>query len=95
MPEEAALAAAMASDNVKVEKLVKEFLVAQNLRILPKSRFGLAVTEFVDKEDKHAKIVHRKELAGRLGIAVNALRIKAHRIRVSLQVCVENCLGQE
>jgi len=47
------------------------------------------------KEDKHAKIVHRKELAGRLGIAVNALRIKAHRIRVSLQVCVENCLGQE
>lgn len=47
------------------------------------------------KEEKHAKIVHRKELAARLGVAVNALRIRAYRIRVGLQGCVENCLGQE
>jgi DNA-directed RNA polymerase specialized sigma24 family protein len=47
------------------------------------------------KEEKRAKIVHRKELAERLGVAVNALRIRAHRIRASLQVCVETCLGQE
>jgi DNA-directed RNA polymerase specialized sigma24 family protein len=44
------------------------------------------------KEEKQAKIVHRRELAARLGIAVNALRIRAHRIRAGLQVCVENCL---
>ena len=47
------------------------------------------------KEERHAKIVHRKELAAQLGIAVNALRIRAHRIRAGLQVCVENCLQQE
>lgn len=47
------------------------------------------------QEEKQAKIDRRKELAARLGIAVNALRIRAHRIRVSLQTCVENCLKQE
>jgi DNA-directed RNA polymerase specialized sigma24 family protein len=47
------------------------------------------------KEEKHAKIVHRKELAAQLGVAVNALRIRAHRVRASLQICVESCLGQE
>lgn len=45
------------------------------------------------KEDKQAKIVHRKELAARLGVAVNALRIRAYRIRAGLQVCMETCLG--
>lgn len=47
------------------------------------------------REEKRAKIDHRKELAGRLGIALNALRIRAHRIRASLQSCVENCMQQE
>lgn len=50
--------------------------------------------EYYQKE-KQEKIDHRKELAARLGIAVNALRIRAHRIRLSLQSCVENCLQQE
>jgi double-strand break repair protein MRE11 len=54
MPEEGAIAAAMAVDNVKVEKLVREFLIAQNLKILPRTHFGAAVTEYVDKDDKHA-----------------------------------------
>jgi len=47
------------------------------------------------KEEKRAKIVHRKELADRLGIALNALRIRAYRIRTGLQGCVENCLQLE
>ncbi|HSB10806.1 MAG TPA: hypothetical protein VLM38_15060 [Blastocatellia bacterium] len=47
------------------------------------------------KEERQAKIVHRKELAEQLGIALNALRIRAHRIRAGLQVCVENCLQQQ
>jgi DNA-directed RNA polymerase specialized sigma24 family protein len=50
--------------------------------------------EYYQKE-KQAKIDHRKKLAARLGIAANALRIRAHRIRLSLQSCVENCLQQE
>ncbi|KAF2661429.1 DNA repair exonuclease [Lophiostoma macrostomum CBS 122681] len=44
----------LALDSVKVEKLVKEFLQAQSLTILPQNSFGDAVTQFVDKDDKHA-----------------------------------------
>lgn len=46
------------------------------------------------QEEKRVKIDHRKELADRLGIAPNALRIRMHRIRSSLQVCVDTCLNQ-
>jgi RNA polymerase sigma factor (sigma-70 family) len=44
------------------------------------------------REEKRAKIDHRKEMAERLGIAPNALRIRMHRIRASLQNCVTSCL---
>jgi DNA-directed RNA polymerase specialized sigma24 family protein len=44
------------------------------------------------QEDKQAKIDQRKLLAERLGIALNALRIRAHRIRASLQQCVGECV---
>ena len=44
------------------------------------------------QEEKKAKIDHRKMLAEKLGIAVNALRIRAYRIRASLQECVQACL---
>ena len=46
------------------------------------------------QEEKHAKIEHRKLIASRLGIAANALRIRAHRIRASLQECVKGCLQE-
>ncbi|KAF2636984.1 DNA repair exonuclease [Massarina eburnea CBS 473.64] len=52
-PDEAALAN-LTIDSVKVEKLVSEFLSAQQLSILPQNSFGDAVTQFVDKDDKHA-----------------------------------------
>ena len=42
-----------------------------------------------------AKIEQRKQLAEKLGIAPNALRIRAFRIRTSLQECVENCLKRK
>ena len=41
-------------DTVKVEKLVREFLAAQSLTILPQNYFGDAVSQFIDKDDKHA-----------------------------------------
>jgi DNA-directed RNA polymerase specialized sigma24 family protein len=44
------------------------------------------------QEEKRAKIEHRKHMADSKGIAVNALRIRAHRIRASLQDCVARCL---
>jgi DNA-directed RNA polymerase specialized sigma24 family protein len=44
--------------------------------------------------DRRVKIEHRKALAKKQGIALNALRIRAHRIRQTLQQCVEDCLAQ-
>ena len=43
------------------------------------------------QEDRHAKVKARGDLAAQLGIALNALRIRAHRIRVRLEGCVEEC----
>ncbi|KAI5197740.1 DNA repair exonuclease [Aureobasidium subglaciale] len=53
MPDESVLQS-MAIDTVKVEKLVQEFLTAQSLTILPQNAFGDAVSQFVNKDDKHA-----------------------------------------
>jgi len=44
------------------------------------------------QHEKQGKIDHRKRLADELGIAVNALRIRAHRIRRLLQECVHRCV---
>ena len=46
------------------------------------------------QQEKRAKIDHRAELAKRLGIAANALRIRAHRIRQVLEKCVLQCANQ-
>ncbi len=44
------------------------------------------------REEKRNKIEHRKELARGLGIPLNALRIRAHRIRAKLEECVHKCV---
>ncbi|KAI0203030.1 double-strand break repair protein mus-23 [Astrocystis sublimbata] len=49
-----AVASLAEMDSVKVAKLVEEYLKAQSLKILPQAPFGDAVTQFVDKDDKHA-----------------------------------------
>jgi double-strand break repair protein MRE11 len=53
LPNSETLAAATSGD-VKVENLVKEFLKAQTLTILPQNSFGEAVGQYVDKDDRHA-----------------------------------------
>lgn len=52
------------------------------------------VLEYYQKE-KQAKINHHKTLAQEMGIAVNALRIRAHRIRRTLEECVHTCVEQQ
>jgi double-strand break repair protein MRE11 len=52
MPEEHIMAQ-LSLENVKVSKLVEEFLTAQSLSILPQNQFSESVTQFVDKDDKH------------------------------------------
>ena len=49
------------------------------------------ITQYYQAE-KRAKIDHRKELAERLGIPVNALRIRSCRIRTKLEDCINHCL---
>jgi RNA polymerase sigma factor (sigma-70 family) len=44
------------------------------------------------EDEKRAKINHRKELTERLGITLNALRIRAHRVCASLKKCMRECL---
>lgn len=44
--------------------------------------------------EKHAKIENRRRLAEELGILLNALRIRAHRIRGRLERCISKCLEQ-
>ena len=44
--------------------------------------------------DKQAKIEHHKEMAERLGISVETLRVKAYRIRGKLEQCIERCLDR-
>lgn len=51
------------------------------------------ITEYYRKE-KSDKIEHRKHLAERFGIPVNALRIRALRTREKLSVCIEGCVKE-
>jgi RNA polymerase sigma factor (sigma-70 family) len=46
------------------------------------------------ENEKKAKIEDRKTIADELGIGVNALRIRAHRIRLTLRKCVASCMEQ-
>src|SRR5271170_1079966 len=52
--EEEIMAQFQGLDTIKVDQLVREFLAAQSLTILPQNYFGDAVHQFIDKDDKHA-----------------------------------------
>lgn len=60
------------------------------MRELPPQEFRLIMEYY--EEEKGSRIRARQELAARLGIPLNALRIRAHRIRAQLQTCVEHCM---
>jgi DNA-directed RNA polymerase specialized sigma24 family protein len=47
------------------------------------------------EETGRAKIELRKKLADTLSIPLNALRIRAHRIRMALEKCIMECLGSQ
>ena len=44
--------------------------------------------------ERSAKIRLRRQMARSLGIEMNALRIRAHRIRLGLETCVQKCVSQ-
>jgi len=57
---------------------------------LPKENRKLIIDYY--QEERRVKIELRQELADKLNIPLNALRIRAHRIRVGLEKCITNCL---
>jgi DNA-directed RNA polymerase specialized sigma24 family protein len=54
---------------------------------------GEQVLAYYSKE-KHAKIDHRAEMARKLGISVENLRVRMCRLRVALEDCIEKCMDQ-
>lgn len=44
------------------------------------------------RDDKQAKIDHRKTIAEKFNLSLNALRIKTLRLRTKLEQCVQMCL---
>ena len=63
------------------------------IRALTRDQLRLILQYY--RDDKRAKINNRKRLAGELGIAINALRIRAHRIKSALQQCVDECMRRQ
>jgi DNA-directed RNA polymerase specialized sigma24 family protein len=47
------------------------------------------------QEERRAKIELRQQLADKLRIPLNALRIRVHRIRKRLEECINKCLGSK
>lgn len=60
--------------------------------LAPKNR--VLVLEYY-QDDKQAKIDRRKALAEREGLEMEALRLRVHRIRKVLRVCVSECLERK
>jgi DNA-directed RNA polymerase specialized sigma24 family protein len=47
------------------------------------------------QDEQREKIKRRQHLADTLQIPMNALRIRVHRIRMSLEDCIQKCLGSQ
>jgi len=58
---------------------------------LPVPQRDLVMDYYVD--ERRGKIDSRQQLAMELGLSINALRIRAHRIRLGLEKCVTECVG--
>jgi RNA polymerase sigma factor (sigma-70 family) len=62
-------------------------------RALPDTQRNLIINYYFG--EKSLKIHRRKELADEFGISMNALRIRAHRIREELEACVAGCVARK
>jgi RNA polymerase sigma factor (sigma-70 family) len=81
------------SDVEKETATMRENCLRFCLQKLPKDKRELIVEYYA--KDKQAKIDHRAEMARRLGISVEALRVKVYRIRTTLDECIQRCLDRQ
>lgn len=63
------------------------------LETLPDSERRLIVEYY--RNEKSAKIENRRQIAEKLGINVNALQVKAFRIRSRLKECLQKCIAEK
>jgi DNA-directed RNA polymerase specialized sigma24 family protein len=77
------------SDDDTDENEVRLICLDKCLAELPPESKSLILTYYQNEE--RAKKEGRRELAEQLGIPMNALRIRAHRIRKSLEQCIQKC----
>ena len=63
------------------------------MKTLPADHREIILDYYMD--EKGAKIERRKSLADRLQIPLNALRIRAHRIRGRIEDCVARCVQSD
>ena len=75
-----------------VRENLREFCLDRCLNNLPVETRKLMLDYY--SEEGSAKIRLRKQIATGLRIEMNALRIRAHRIRLNLESCVKNCISQ-
>ena len=66
------------------------FCMQRCIKTLDPAKQDLILNFYTGKERE--KIDNRRRLADRLGITINALCIRAHRIRDQLETCVKQCL---
>ena len=64
----------------------------QRRQVLTIERRELAIDYYRDA--RREKIERRRQIAGRLGISMNALAIRASRIRDALERCVRTCCSE-
>lgn len=57
---------------------------------LPRAKRELILAYYA--KEKQAKIDHRSEMARQLGLSTETLRVRAYRIRATLEECIERCL---
>ncbi len=94
VPVEAAADRPDAASDPMAEDIELEFQCLERcLEKLPANKRFLVLEYY--QQERQAKIDHHKKLANDLGIAVNALRIRAHRIRRTLETCVHGCVEQQ
>lgn len=68
----------------------REECLRKCLRKLPKEKRNLILTYYA--KEKQAKIIHRAQLAKKLGVSMETLRVRMLRIRGRLEECIEHCL---
>jgi len=82
-----------ASESTNLEERERQYdCLDACMKQLPEDNTNLVIRYY--EGEKQAKIYNRKRLAEELGITLDALRIRAHRIRVELRKCVLHCLEE-